>query len=228
MARVLLALHFDFATLDRATRRSGERNWPAGRAHAPIGRPNKGEVMDSTTLMVIVVALLLLGAITWVLLKRRRTGELKHRFGHEYDRLVREQGGTRKAEKELEHRTKRVKRLSIRPIPAAEQTRYAELWRAQQARFVDDPKAAVTEADRLVEEVMEVRGYPVGDFERQAEDISVDHPREVQNYRAAHEIAVRHKRGQATTEDLRNAMVCYRALFEGLLDDRPALAEARR
>jgi hypothetical protein len=113
-----------------------------------------------------------------------------------------------------------VEKFSIRPLGAAERERFISEWRSVQSRFVDDPKGAVTEADKLVIRVMQARGYPMSDFEQRAADISVDHPQVVDNYRAAHEIALRHRRGESTTEDLRNAMLYYRSLFEDLLQPR--------
>src|SRR6185503_18971498 len=175
-------------------------------------------VMDTTTAVVVVVALLVVGAIAWMMMTKRRTHALRDRFGPEYDRALNERG-RRDAEKELDRRARRVEQLPIRPLPAGERDRYADLWRHEQARFVDDPRGAVHEADRLVEEVMRRRGYPIGDFEQRAADISVDHPVVVENYRAAHDIATRLERGHAGTEDLRQAMVHYRTLFEDLLEE---------
>jgi hypothetical protein len=131
---------------------------------------------------------------------------------------VNELGNRTKAERDLERREKRVERLHIRSLPPASRDRFAEAWREDQARFVDDPAGAVVEADRLVGDVMHERGYPVADFDQRVDDISVDHPHLVQNYRAAREIVLRHKRGQASTEDLRRALVHYRALFDELLE----------
>jgi hypothetical protein len=156
--------------------------------------------------------------IAFVLMQKRRTDELRGKFGPEYERLVRQHGDARHAESELADRVDRVKHLHIKPLTPDYRNRFADAWRSDQARFVDDPKAAVIEADRLVADLMQVRGYPVGDFEQRAADVSVDHPHVVQNYRVAHDIAVREKRGEASTEDLRVAMVHYRALFEDLLD----------
>ena len=131
-------------------------------------------------------------------------------------------GDRGKAEAELARRAERVKALHIRPLEPAQRARFADAWRADQARFVDDPTQAVAEADRLVGELMQARGYPVGDFEQRAADVSVDHPHVVENYRTAHDIAVRQARGEADTEALRKAMVHYRALFDDLLDSGPA------
>jgi hypothetical protein len=174
--------------------------------------------MTTTTAVVIAVALLVVLGIVWILNSKRHSRSLRERFGPEYDRELNERG-RRHAEKELDRRTRRVAELPIQSLPEGERERYAELWRADQARFVDDPRGAVHEADRLVEEVMRRRGYPIGDFEQRAADISVDHPVVVENYRAAHSIATRLERGQAATEELRQAMVHYRTLFEDLLEE---------
>jgi len=131
---------------------------------------------------------------------------------------LKSEGNVRRAEAALAARAKRVEALHIRPLVPEDASRFSASWRGVQARFVDDPKGAVTEADRLVGEVMAARGYPLGEFEQRVADISVDHPDVVMNYRAAREIALLHGRGQATTEDLRQAMVHYRALFKDLLE----------
>ena len=182
-----------------------------------------------TRILIVVVVVLVLAVAAWVFMQRRRTDQLRKRYGPEYDRLVRERGDRRRAEATLEQREKRVEQLAIRALPPEERARFAEAWRSDQARFVDDPTRAVVEADRLVADLMMARGYPIGDFEQRAADISVDHPRVVENYRIAHEIALRQERGEAGTEDLRRAMVHYRALFDELLaDERPASTEVRR
>ena len=176
-------------------------------------------------MMVLVVVLALLAVVAVVILvQRQRSESLRKRYGPEYERMTREAGSRKRAEAELDKRQRRVQQLQIRSLPPEQRDRLLDQWRSQQARFVDDPHAAVTEADRLIGEVMMARGYPVGDFEQRAADISVDHPRVVDNYRAAHEIAVRHGRGEASTEDLRQAMVYYRVLFEELLEDREAVS----
>jgi hypothetical protein len=179
--------------------------------------------VDATVLWV-VIAVVLIGVVAWFALGRRRTGQLRQRFGPEYDHIVKTEGNIRKAEAALEARAKRVEALHIRPLDPGDATRFDASWRAVQARFVDDPRGAVTEADKLVGEVMAARGYPVGDFEQRVADISVDHPDVVMNYRAAREIAVLHAAGKASTEDLRQAMVHYRALFRDLLDSTAAPA----
>jgi hypothetical protein len=166
----------------------------------------------------VLIAIVLIGAIAWIMLSRRRSQKLRERFGPEYERTIRNEGNIRKAEATLEARAKRVAKLHIRPLNLTDAQRFDGAWRGVQARFVDDPRGAVTEADRLVGEVMAARGYPVGDFEQRVADVSVDHPDVVMNYRAAREIAQQHAAGKATTEDLRQAMVHYRALFRDLLE----------
>ena len=165
---------------------------------------------------IVVVALIIIGIV--LMLVRKREGErLKQHFGPEYERQVQEAGGSRaKAEAELLKREKRVEKFDIRPLPSAERQRFAADWEQVQARFVDDPERSVAQADALLAEVMKARGYPVEDFEQRAADLSVEHPRLVENYRAAHEIAVRHAHGEGGTEDLRSAFIGYRALFEEL------------
>ena len=173
--------------------------------------------MDQTVVWVLI-AIVLIGAIAWITMSRLRSQRLRERFGSEYDRTIRSAGNTRKAEATLEARARRVAKLPIRPLTPSDADRFDAAWRAVQARFVDDPHGSVTEADRLVGEVMAARGYPVGDFEQRVADISVDHPDVVMNYRAAREIALQHEHGKASTEDLRQAMVHYRALFRDLLE----------
>jgi hypothetical protein len=167
------------------------------------------------TLLVIIVA-----AVAFAFwLKHRRTAGLKSRFGAEYHRTVSEVGDQRKAESLLHDREARVKRFEIRPLGPERRDRFISIWQQVQADFVNDPKAAVTHADDLLGEVMETRGYPVADFDQRSDDLSVDHPEVVQNYRIAHTVAVRHARGEAGTEDLRQAMLHYRALFDDLVNE---------
>jgi len=149
--------------------------------------------------------------------RKRKREHLRERFGPEYEREVEERGRKGKAESELERREKRRERMEIRPLEPAARERYVASWGETQARFVDDPDRAVGEADVLVIDVMRDRGYPVDDFEQRASDVSVDHPHVVENYRSAHGIAERHRRGDATTEELRRALQHYRALFDDLL-----------
>jgi hypothetical protein len=182
--------------------------------------------MNTTLIAVIVIAALVVIGVA-VMITRKREGErLKEHFGPEYDRQVREAGGsTAKAEAELAKRQKRIEKLDIRPLPPAQRDAFAADWKDVQARFVDDPERSIALADALVAEVMKARGYPVEDFDQRAADISVEHPGLVENYRAAHEIARRHSRGEGSTEDLRAAFIGYRSMFEELLRaDTPELA----
>jgi hypothetical protein len=174
--------------------------------------------MTTETLILLVVLAAVIIAIVWFATRKRRSDELRDRFGSEYDEAVNEFGGRSEAESELAARRKRVEELDIRPLGLQDQQRFANSWKATQARFVDEPSEAIVEADRLVGELMQARGYPVGDFAQRAADISVDHPDVVKNYRAAHDIAIDNERGAASTEDLRQAMVHYKALFEELLE----------
>jgi FtsZ-interacting cell division protein ZipA len=174
--------------------------------------------MTTQTSVILIVAIIAIGVAALILL-RRRTKKLKSKFGPEYERAVYESGSTFKAEKELEHRAKRVEKLRLRHLNNAEAEGFAREWQTAQEKFVDDPRGAVADADLLVQETMKARGYPTGgEFDAQAADLSVDHPFVISNYRAAHEIAVRDGRAPASTEDLRLAMRHYRALFEDLLD----------
>ena len=175
--------------------------------------------MDNANLIIacVVVLVVAIAIGAWLYLRKQRTDRLRARFGPEYDHVVQERGDQKRAEAVLEMRQKRVERLIIRPLSPADRERFAELWRSTQARFVDDPRAAIAEADALVCDVMNTRGYPVGEFEQRAEDVSVDHPLVVENYRTAHDIAMREPAGATDTEELRKAMVCYRALFDDLL-----------
>lgn len=176
--------------------------------------------MDQRALVAIVVliAVVIVIAAVVILSRRRRREHLRQRFGPEYDLAVRQRGDAAKAEAELLNREKRVHSFSIKTLTPAARERYAEEWSAVQRHFVDDPALAVTEADSLVNRVMAARGYPTADFEQRAADVSVTYPAVVQNYRSACAIAQRHSRGQAGTEDLRQAMVYYRTLFDELLD----------
>ncbi len=174
--------------------------------------------MPAWEIFAIIAIILMVAVGAWALLGRRRSDHLRSRFGPEYERTLRASGDRRRAEHELERREKRVERLHIHPLSPRHRDQFVAAWRNDQARFVDDPSGAVTEADRLVQEVMKTRGYPISDFERRVEDISVDHPHLVQNYRAARDLAERNRRGEANTEELRKALVYYRALFEELLE----------
>lgn len=174
-------------------------------------------VPTTTFIFAIVLIILVAGVIAWFVMQKQKSLVLKRRFGPEYDRAVGEYGSRAKAEAELTKRAERVSRLNIIPVTATEAARFSNAWASLQGRFVDDPKGAVAEADLLVRELMVKRGYPMGDFELRAADISVDHPSVVKNYRAAQVIAARNARGEADTEELRTAVVHYRTLFDELL-----------
>lgn len=178
--------------------------------------------IPTNTLIFAVVLIVAAGAIVaWVVMQRQRTQRLRQRFGPEYTRAVDEFGGRTKAEAELAKREQRVARLNITALAPADAARFSQAWNALQSRFIDNPKGVVAEADHLVRELMVKRGYPMGDFERRAADISVDHPSVVTTYRAAQAIAVRDERGEADTEELRKAVVHYRTLFDELLEVKP-------
>jgi FtsZ-interacting cell division protein ZipA len=180
--------------------------------------------------IVAVAALVVLGVVAaWM--QQRKRAQLKDKFGSEYDRTVSERGERGAAEKELAERQRKRERLDIVPLSSEAQARYSDSWRNVQGQFVDDPANAVNEADRLVTDVMRDRGYPIDDFEQRADDISVDHPDVVENYRAAHAVYVKSGdgNGSAGTEDLRQGFVHYRALFNELLESRePTAEEANR
>jgi len=185
--------------------------------------------MDSTTVIIaaIIVAIGLVAAAGLIVyMRRRRTHELKSKFGPEYLRAVDESKNAREAEARLERREKRVRSYAIHPLAAEARARFRERWREVQGEFVDSPKSAVKRADDLLGEVMQAKGYPIGDFEQQSADLSVDHPIVVQEYRAAHEIAIREQQGEAGTEDLRQAMIHYRTLFDELANDNPTSVRA--
>jgi hypothetical protein len=167
--------------------------------------------------LVVIAGVVVIALTVWLFARKHRSRALAARFGPEYERTLELAGKKSKAEAELEARARRVEQLTIRALTEAERSRYAQMWHAAQERFVDSPPLAVGEADQLVTEVMRVRGYPMADFEQRAADVSVDHPHLVTNYRAAHAIALSSADQRASTEDLRQAMVHYRALFEELL-----------
>ena len=184
----------------------------------------------STTELALIVALVVIvvgGIAALLFLRKRRTEKLQTRFGgEEYARAVKEGGNRRHAEAGLEKRAERVEAFHVRPLTSGDHTRFVESWHRIQARFVDGPAGAVTEADQLLGDVMSARGYPMSDFEQRAADISVDHPLVLENYRAAHQIALRQTQGQASTEDLRQAMIHYRTLFDELVGE-PEMAHAK-
>jgi hypothetical protein len=183
--------------------------------------------MDLTTIsqtqiaMVIAVAVIVVvGMVFWGFARKRRTARLRTQFGGvEYARAVKEGKSLRQAEAGLDKRAARVEAFHIRPLAPGDRARFVESWGRVQGRFVDGPGSAITDADQLLGDVMSARGYPVSDFEQRAADISVDHPLVMENYRAAHKIALRQTQGQANTEDLRQAMIHYRTLFEELVSE---------
>src|SRR5579859_3336899 len=173
--------------------------------------------MTVTSIVILIAAVIVAAAVVgYMLQQRQRSRRLRSRFGPEYERAVREHGSPDKAERALLAREKRMEKVHIRSLSASEHDRFADQWHEIQARFVDDPAGSIRAADRLVYDVMQARGYPMGDFEHRAEDISVDHPHVVRNYRSAHEIALSEKEGKASTEDLRQGLVYYRDLFDEL------------
>lgn len=188
-------------------------------APADEPRSKEGQAMGTTTAIILVAGVILVLAVVFVIEIRRRNARLAMKYGPEYQRLV-QQASPREAAKEIDRRERRVELFQIRSLSDPERSRYAADWQRTQARFVDDPAGAVGEADRLVASLMTARGYPVAEFEQRAADISVDHPLVVEHYRAAHDIALRHERSEANTEDLRQALVHYRALFSELLEER--------
>jgi hypothetical protein len=165
-----------------------------------------------------IVVVLALVALAFFLFRKRQSTRLAERFGDEYDLAVKQHGSRSKAEAELREREARVSQLRIVPLAPGEGARFSSAWNRVQAEFVDNPTGAVTQADQLVRELMQKRGYPMGDFEHRAADISVDHPAVVRNYRAAQAIHARTLSGEVETEELRKAVVHYRALFDELLD----------
>lgn len=175
--------------------------------------------MDPRLIAVIAVVVLVIVVVAVLFARKRKktSAGLRDRFGPEYDRAVKQHGSERKAEARLADRETRVDMLKIRDLDSAERERYLAQWQAVQGRFVDFPKGAVTEADELVSSLMQTRGYPVADFDQRAADISVDHPRVVENFRSAHAIALRVGKGEDSTEELRTAMIHYRSLFDELV-----------
>ncbi|TMR17006.1 hypothetical protein ETD86_24100 [Nonomuraea turkmeniaca] len=168
---------------------------------------------------VVVVAVVAVAAVVYVMQQQKRRNHLRERFGPEYERMVAERENRREAEQELLAREQRHAKLDIRPLPEEARDTYANRWTEVQERFVDAPGFAVTEADQLVTAVMAERGYPTEDFEQRLSDLSVGHAATLDHYRTAHEISGRAARKEASTEELRQAMVHYRALFEELLQE---------
>lgn len=175
----------------------------------------------NTVIFAILLVALVFAALAWLIVQRKRSLRLKRRFGAEYDLAIAEFRSKSRAEAELMARENRVARLKIVPLAPADAARFSQEWNTLQGQFIDNPKGVVAEADRLVRELMTKRGYPMGDFERIAADISVDHPSVVSAYRTAQAIAARDSRGEADTEELRKAVIHYRTLFDELLETAP-------
>jgi hypothetical protein len=169
-------------------------------------------------IVAVAVVAIVIGIAAWAYLSRQRRVQLKERFGPEYERTVQSAGSPAEAEAILQKRADRVDRFKLRPLTREQADSFAQQWRRVQSRFVEDPDAAVGEADSLVTQVMTARGYPLEDFDKRAEDVSVDHPHVVENYRTARTLIARRSRGEAGTEELRQAVVNYRALFDDLLE----------
>ncbi|HEX3744505.1 MAG TPA: hypothetical protein VHW09_11265 [Bryobacteraceae bacterium] len=174
--------------------------------------------MSTAAILILIGAIALIAIVGLVIYRQQRTKKLRRQFGPEYDRTIQQYGEPAKAEKDLELRQKRVEQANIRSLTPSERERFAERWQVLQTRFVDDPSTTIRDADRLVVEIMLARGYPMVEFEGRADDLSVDHPLVVSHYRMAHDIAGKHEHGAATTEELRRAVVCYRELYEELLE----------
>jgi hypothetical protein len=178
--------------------------------------------------LISIAVVAVLALVVWQALARRRTGRLQQQFGPEYDRTIGKTESKRDAEAELQAREERRQQLEIRPLSLAARDHYLQSWQSVQAQFVDDPRGAVASADSLIQSVMAKRGYPVEDFDRRAADISVDHPQVVENYRHGHRLAQASADGSDSTEDLRQAMRHYRALFDELVEpaaDQPTRRE---
>jgi hypothetical protein len=183
--------------------------------------------MDAWIIILLLVLIVAVALVAWTVTRKKRTEDLRGRFGPEYGRAVEDRGDRRAAEKELKARADRRSKLDIRPLAPEARDRYAGQWKDVQTRFVDDPSGAVTQADGLVIAVMTDRGYPMDDFEQRAADVSVDHPRVVESYRAAHSISQANSQGRAGTEDLRQAFVHYRTLFDELLESGDGTERSR-
>lgn len=178
-----------------------------------------------TIVVVVVVILVAIAAVA--IARRQRSKKLKEKYGSEYERLAEQTGSDKEAEQKLKEREERRKGLDIKSLSPESRERYAGEWRRLQAQFVDEPEEAVRGSDELVTEVMRERGYPVDDFDQRTADVSVDHPGVVENYRSARDIAERSRRGEASTEELRQATVHYRSLFDELLEAKPGESGGR-
>ena len=175
--------------------------------------------MQDNTLWILVGIVAVLGLVMWLVARRRNTAVLREHFGDEYDRTVEARGGVSKAERELAEREERVKKLDIRPLTPQQRDDAIREWREVKAIFVESPVEAVLHADRLLSRIMQARGYPMADFDRRYEDLTVEHSEVARHYREGHEITVRHEEGKASTEDLRQAMIHFEALFDDLVNE---------
>ncbi len=185
--------------------------------------------MDTSTIVIVIVVVVILGVILALIFSRRkRTEQLQNKFGTEYDHTVESLGDDKRAQKELVERQKHVESLEIRPLSDVEHKRYLADWASVQSKFVDEPGQAIIDADHLIIEVMQLRNYPISDFDQRAADISVKYPALVTNYRAAREIAIRNMEKKADTEELRNAMIHYRSLFDELLKSEAIIKEEEK
>ena len=173
-----------------------------------------------SVIAIVIAAIIVVAVVAWVYAQRRRSDQLRQRFGPEYDRAVQQYGQKSNAEAVLEARQKRAEHLHLHPVSPDDRARLDQSWHSVESKFVDDPSGAVAEADDLVVETMRARGYPDTDFEQRVGDLSATYPNLADDYRATHEIALKSRQGQASTEDLRKAMVTYKTLFEQLLDAR--------
>lgn len=186
------------------------------------------DLSNTTTIIIVAVIILIVLGVLWAAAQRfQRTKRLKDRFGPEYDRALDRAGDKRQAEGELEARLDRVQSLDIRPLTAEEVNRFVLEWQSTQAAFVDQPLASVQKANRMIREVMSLRGYPMDDFEQRAADISVDYPELVSNYRELHAIATKGEREKISTEEMRQAMVAGRELFERLVQSEKTVEDAK-
>jgi hypothetical protein len=174
--------------------------------------------MDAPTIIALIIAIIALGGLLFLLVERQKARRLKSRFGPEYERAVAETGSARRACAILDQRQKRVASYQLRQLSPEERNRFIAEWQNVKQRFVDDPLDAINRADSLITNAIRTCGYPAGDFEMQAADLSVQHPHVLTDYRIAHEIMLQSAGGQATTEDLRRAMQHYRKLFEDITD----------
>ncbi|RZQ60949.1 hypothetical protein [Amycolatopsis suaedae] len=169
--------------------------------------------------LIVIVAIVVVAAVGWLVLRELRRKRLREKFGPEYDRAVHEHDDPRAAHKDLSEREKRHSELDIKPLPPSARERYTQRWALIQETFVDRPSSALAEADRVLVELMAERGYPTDGYEQQAADLSVEHSRTLENYRRAHDTLRGQQRTETSTEQLREAMVQYRTVFEDLLTD---------